>query len=206
MNVSTVRKTMASGHSPFNTRPSLIIKIKDSYNDKAWEEFVHFYQPFIYGVSRKLGVSEADLDDIVQKVILKSWEALPGFEYDSQKGRFKNWLAQITRNIVLTHFRSRQREKKRYESYQKEVDEIDSGFETMIESQWKISIGEIAWNNIKDRFSDSAIQSFDHIKQGHKNKDIAKTLGIDANSVAVYKKRIVSSLQKEVQKLNSHLS
>ncbi len=197
---------MASDHSPFNTRPSLIIKIRDSYNDNAWEEFVHFYQPFIYAVSRNLGVIEADLDDIVQKVILKAWKALPDFEYDNQKGRFKNWLAQITKNVVLTHFRTRQREQKRYESYQKELDGMDTEFESMIESQWKISIGEMAWSNIKGRFSDITIQCFDYIKQGYKNKDIAKTLNMEPNAVAVLKKRIVGSLQEEIQKLNSHLS
>ena len=197
---------MAAENSSFNTRASLIMRVKDSYDDESWEEFVHYYRGFICAVSRNLGVIEKDVDDITQQVILKAWKALPEFEYDSSRGRFKNWLAQMTRNVVLTFFRSRQREQNRYDEFEKQSTGVDSEFDQMIEAQWKLAIGEMAWENIKGRFSEDAVKCFEYIKQGYKNKDIAQTLGIDANTVAVYKKRIISSLQKEILKLDSHLS
>jgi len=191
----------------FETRASLILRLKDNQDGKSWEQFVKSYRPYICAVARGLGVLETDVDDIAQKVILKAWEKLPDFNYDRNIGRFKNWLAQITRNIVMTFQRSLQREHNKLQSLQENSDGLsDIEFEHLFEKQWKITIGEMAWENVKNRFSGEAIKCFELLNEGMKNSEIALKLNLKENTVAVYKKRIISLLQKEIIQLEASLS
>jgi RNA polymerase sigma-70 factor (ECF subfamily) len=53
----------ASADSPV-TRPSLLVRIRDLENQRAWEEFVEIYTPLVYGFGRKAGLQEADATDV----------------------------------------------------------------------------------------------------------------------------------------------
>ena len=191
----------------FETRASLILRLKNTQDEKSWEQFVESYRAYICAVARGLGINEADLDDIAQKVVLKAWEKLPEFDYDQNVGRFKNWLAQITRNIVMTYQRGRAREQNKIQSFQESFAELaEKDFELLFEKQWKITIGEMAWQNIKSRFPEDAVKCFDLLNTGMKNKEISSQLKLKANTVAVYKKRIIGALQKEIIQLEASLN
>ena len=191
----------------FETRESLILRLKNNQDDTSWEQFVVHYRPYICAVARNLGIAEDDIDDIAQQVTLKAWEKLPEFDYNRNFGRFKNWLAQVVRNIVMSYNRGLQREQNKLENFSQNLEEMqDSEFEELAERQWKLTIGEMAWENIKDRFSEDAVSCFELLNAGLKNKEIAARLNLKENTVAVFKKRIVSSLQKEILQLEASLS
>ncbi|MCM8540554.1 MAG: sigma-70 family RNA polymerase sigma factor [Lentisphaeraceae bacterium] len=191
----------------FETRASLIFRLKDKQDEKSWDQFVKSYRPYICAVAIGLGVDNADVDDIAQKVVLKAWEKLPDFDYDRNAGRFKNWLAQIVRNIVMTFQRSQKRERNKIQSLEESSEVLsDVQFERLFEKQWKVTIGELAWQNVKDRFSEEVVQCFSLLNKGLKNNEVAEKLNLKPNTVAVYKKRIVSLLQKEIIQLDASLS
>jgi RNA polymerase sigma-70 factor (ECF subfamily) len=83
------------------TRASLLAKLgADAPSQSAWREFFERYAPAIYRVARFRGLAGPDADDIVQQVMLSMATHLGQFQYDRDRGRFRNWIRTITENKV----------------------------------------------------------------------------------------------------------
>ena len=46
------------------TRPSLLVRMRNARDEWAWGEFVEIYSPLVYGFSRKQGLQDADAVDV----------------------------------------------------------------------------------------------------------------------------------------------
>src|SRR6516165_5686853 len=95
------------GETP-NTRPSLLVRLRDARDDEAWAQFVEVYAPLIYGFARKQGLQDADAADLTQDVLQVVARTVRGFEYDRQQGSFRGWLFTVVRN-KLRNFLTRRR-------------------------------------------------------------------------------------------------
>src|SRR5260221_14604862 len=80
------------------TRPSLLVRIRDTDDKEAWRLFVDLYAPMIYGFARRRGLQDADAADLTQDVFRTV--AVQKLDYDSQRGTFRGWLYTVTRNRV----------------------------------------------------------------------------------------------------------
>ena len=104
----------------YKTRLTLMERLKNSGDEKSWDEFNNVYRRYIYSIVKSMAVEESRIDDLIQDVLLSVWKALPGFEYNNGKGRFSSWLATITVNKVksanLQKSRQINREHKAYEN------------------------------------------------------------------------------------------
>src|SRR5437762_9695656 len=83
------------------TRVSLLVQIRDSKNEAAWQEFVKLYGPVIFGFARKRGLQDADAADLMQDVLRSVSSAIGRLDYDRSQGTFRGWLFTITRNKVF---------------------------------------------------------------------------------------------------------
>lgn len=91
---------MAVSPSP-ETRASLLIRLKDREDQAAWSEFVEIYQPVIRRLALRKGMQTADAEDVAQRVLLSVSRAIPRWEIDPQRGRFRTWLHRVTQNAIL---------------------------------------------------------------------------------------------------------
>ena len=73
-------------HSP-ETRPSLLLRIRDFRDDDAWNQFIELYAPLIYAYLRKRNIQDADAGDLTQDVLSSVTSAANEFTYDP-KARF----------------------------------------------------------------------------------------------------------------------
>ncbi len=80
------------------TRPSLLVRIRDLADQKAWEQFVELYARLVYGFARKRGLQEADASDLTQEVLRAVAAAATRLEYDPGLGSFRAWLYTVTCN------------------------------------------------------------------------------------------------------------
>ena len=71
--------------------------------------------------------------------------------------------------------------------------------------EWKTHIGKMAWENIKDSFSDKVIEAFLMASDGKSTQEISNELGVELNTVNVYRKRVRDRLLKEINILDSEL-
>jgi len=82
------------------THPSLLLRIRDARDARAWSQFVDLYAPLIHEFARKYGLQEADAADVNQEVLGAIAQAVKGLDYDPRLGSFRGWLYTVVRNQV----------------------------------------------------------------------------------------------------------
>lgn len=200
-----------SGEDNWVTRVTLLAKLSDRHDDSAWRDFVAYYRGFIYGLIRRMGLAHHDAEEVVQLVLLKSWDKLPEFEYDPGKGRFRGWLGRVTANAVKNYFRSGNRRPVALENEEGlAIDERDffsteADIERLAEEEWNEYLPKLAWKNISSNFGDKVRQTYVLLGEGRTPEEIGRELGIATGSVYVYKKRIQEKMIPEMRRLEKEL-
>ena len=84
---------MATGNPWPTTWPTLMRRVRDADDHEAWTTLVALYEPLLYRYGRRRGLQDADARDLTQLVLAK----IARFEYHQERGRFRGWLATVTR-------------------------------------------------------------------------------------------------------------
>ena len=193
------------------TRETLIRRVRRQRDQKAWSEFVEYYQGYVYGIARRMGLNHHDAEEIVQTVMLRCWHKLPEFEYDQRQGRFRGWLCTMTGNEVKMLLRRRSQglgrltpeQRTEAQGYLQQVDTNPT--EQLIEREWVSYITTLAWQRIQGEVGAKEKQAFELLSQGKPVETVARTLDLTTSSVYVYKKRVQDRLRREIVRLNNEL-
>lgn len=78
----------------------------------AFERFQERYTPRIRRICRREGLNAIDTEDAIQEIWAKIQDALPQFDHDRQKGRFRSWLNVTSTRHVITMRRKASRRRK----------------------------------------------------------------------------------------------
>ena len=71
--------------------------------------FVDLYTPLVYRFCRKRNLQDADFRDVTQQVLAIIHRTIGKFEYDRERGRFRNWLGAVTAHEISRHQRKDRR-------------------------------------------------------------------------------------------------
>jgi len=99
-----VYKLMGDGllmSSAPETRPSLLIRVRDPADQAAWREFVEIYRPVILRLARQKRMQTADAEDVAQVVLAAVAKAVERREHDPQRAKFRTWLQRVANNAIL---------------------------------------------------------------------------------------------------------
>ncbi len=83
------------------TRPSLLIRVRDHEDRDAWDEFAQIYRPVIMRLAHIRGLQSADAEDLAQRVLMAVARAIPNWEPDPVRAKFRTWLRTIADNAIL---------------------------------------------------------------------------------------------------------
>lgn len=83
------------------TRPSLLVRLKDRTDDQAWFEFMEIYRPVVFRLACRRGLQHADADDLVQQVFSSVARVIDNWKIDPRRGRFRTWLSRVATNAIL---------------------------------------------------------------------------------------------------------
>ncbi len=89
------------------TRASLVLSLKNRSNAEAWSEFHKLYAPLLYRYARDRELSRDDAEEVRDRCLEVVTRKMPTFEYDKEKGGFKNWLRRVADNKVVDFRRKR---------------------------------------------------------------------------------------------------
>ncbi|MCM8530978.1 MAG: sigma-70 family RNA polymerase sigma factor [Lentisphaeraceae bacterium] len=191
------------------TRLTLIQKLQEDCDDKSWEEFIELYKGYVFVIIKSMNFSDSDCHDIMQATFLKVWENVQSFNHRGRNGQFRRWLSKISKNIALTHIQKNKSEEARHtkvymdkqEDFLKAITEPE--IDEIAEKEWASYISNVAWENIKENVNDQQKTILELSMQGKSRVDIAATLGLPLNTISVYKRRVISALQKEIKRLDN---
>jgi len=193
----------------YNTRQTLIQRVKNQHDDPSWEEFAGIYRGYIYTVIRNMGITESDRDELVQQTLIKLWRKLPEIDCE-HSGRFRSWLSTVTKNCVIDFIRKRKREAALQEKAadREKIEQMNAvlpDIDRISEKAWKQHLASMALDNIEPHFSGKAVKVFRLSLQGMEVPKIAAELDIQEATVYRLKTRVKARLIEEVQRLRTEL-
>ena len=84
-----------------DTRASLILRLPDAGDARAWDDFVAVYGPLVYRLARRQGLQPADADDLVQEVLAAVARSVETWLERDDRGPFRAWLLRIAKNLAI---------------------------------------------------------------------------------------------------------
>ena len=188
------------------TRPSLLVRVRDHDDSDAWRQFVEAYTPLIVCFAMKRGLQEADAADLAQEVMQKVAHGITRFEYDPQRGTFRSWLYRITRNALADHVESAQRQiQATGDECNHELLKLETG-DDQLEQHWESEhaahMMQWAMRKLKADFAPNTIAAFERSVLGEeKVADVAKDLGLSVGAVYIAKSRALVRLREIMQEV-----
>ena len=194
----------------YNTRQTLLCKLIDSNDEKSWDDFVKYYEGYIYVVICNFNVDEDTAEDLLQDVLLKIWKSLPKYEYRKGECTFRTWLCLVIKSIVFNHFRKRSTKNQNQNiSHEELLNNLESITEPEIdkiaELEWKSYISNMAWKNVQSEFAPRTVEIFEASLNEIPNNALAEQFDTSESSIRVYKSRVKKVLLKEMARLNEEL-
>lgn len=187
------------------TRKTLLERVKDPYDDLSWDEFYNFYKDYVFVIVVNMGVDQHSAKDLVQEIFVKAWRALPNFDYSAKKGRFRSWIATITKNSVRTKFRDSSR-RPQTDALEGQQFRDDAQVDAIIEVEWKKFVASKALEAVRPEFSDKYIDAFVDMMNGADVVKTARKYDIKESTLHVYKTRIQKRLCREIKRLSYELN
>jgi RNA polymerase sigma factor (sigma-70 family) len=197
-----------------DTRASLIVKIADAQNVRAWEEFAGLYQPVVYRLARRKGFQHADAEELVQEVMLAVARAVEGWVPDPARGRFRDWLHRIARNLML-NFLTR-RKHKVWGTGNTDVERLledgdgrngsrgaeESALSRMYELEYRRAAFHRAAQRVREAVQEGTWQAFWlSTVDDRPIVEVARTLQTSVGSVYIARSRVMARLRAEVGRL-----
>jgi RNA polymerase sigma factor (sigma-70 family) len=190
-----------------DTRPSLLVRLCDPKDERAWTEFTAIYSPLIYRLARRKGFQHADAEDLVQEVLRAVASAVDRWEPDPCKGPFRNWLFRIARNMMLNLVASQHRHPRGTGS-----EEIQWLLETrpspspadsaLFETEYKRQIFRWAAERVRGEFRGTTWAAFwETGVEGKKAQVVAATLGMSIGAVYMAKSRVVARIRQVIEQV-----
>jgi RNA polymerase sigma-70 factor, ECF subfamily len=177
---------------------SLLNRLRDTPGDNdAWRCFDDIYRPLLTSWLRRHGLQNHDLEDLLQEILAVIVRAMPRFQYDSGRGRFRDWLRTILVNRLRQFWRDRQ----------------VGGFQLGVLEQLEDPRADLAqqWDQDHDRhvvgrfleivrrdFSATTWQAFERRMAGEKAASIAAALGLTPNAVHLARSSVLHRLREEM--------
>lgn len=189
-----------------STRITLLARLKRPADANAWQTFVDLYMPLVYRYCRSRGLQDADATDVTQQVLSNVHRAIEAFEYEPQRGRFRDWLGTIALRELIRNQRKDRRPGKGQGAGLGDsiVERLDGPVDSAWLEEFNSHIFAAALQRVRDYFDESTWQAFDLTWLGNvKPQDAA--CRIEKSTAWVYKARfrVLNKLRSEIEFLTN---
>jgi RNA polymerase sigma factor (sigma-70 family) len=187
---------------PPTTRLSLLVRLRDPQDERAWSEFTEVYAPLIYRLARRKGLQDADAADLVQEVLRTVARAVERDAYDPARGSFRAWLFRIARNLTVNHLLSLARQVRGSgdTGVRDLLDEVPAPEDpAAFDAEYRRQLLWWAAEQVRGEFSELTWQAFWQAGvEGRSAQEVADTLRTTAGTVYHCKSRVMARLRKKI--------
>ncbi len=196
--------------SEFRTNLSLIKSVRDGSDVESWRRFHEFYSPLLMRYLRRLGLEEDRANDLVQDVFVRLLQAMPTFQLDSKRGRFRSYLWKLTYSALVDQARRVKTRRHAEEEWVKRFHESSEVESQKVQDELnEINQQQIlkqALPRVHSVTSRTAWACFEQrLLRDRPGSTIAAELGISADAVYVYASRVLKAVRKQCVALADEL-
>ncbi len=186
------------------TRMSLLVRLRNAQDERAWGEFVSLYEPLIQRLAERQGLQESDARDVVQQVLATVSQAIHRWECDPRRGSFRGWLRRITRNLVINYLVHQRRHPRGVGGTDmvRLLDEQPAASDATAEfdREYRMQLFRWAADQVRQQFRPASWQAFWlTCVEGWPIPRAAEHLGLSVGAVYVARSRVVARLRQCVE-------
>lgn len=194
---------MPSDDTQFATRTTtrLLDALRETGNEPAWVHLDARYRPVIIGLARRMGLGNADAEEVAQQTLAEFVRAFREGRYDRAKGRLSSWILGIAHHTISHLMRAARR--------------IGPGLpeiadETALRTIWiderdrAILARALAMLRDEDTLDDRTLLAFDLVAlRGVPVAEAAAQSGMSESQVYVAKSRVAKRLRALIEDLTA---
>lgn len=183
------------------THTTLLERIRDGADAVAWEEFWTRYWRAVFNFAKCRGCSEQTAEEVVQDVMLTVFQNRQVFRYDSAKGRFRDWLGGIVRNLVNQR-RAKPAERVRAEggdgqNLLESAQDPHAPADDVWQQAFEESLLNVLLDLVRREVAPETYQAFELVAlEGVPAAEAAQLTGLTRNAVYLARKRILQRLRE----------
>lgn len=185
------------------TRTSLLLRVRDTTDLAAWDEFVDIYSPLIFRMARRKGLQAADSEDLVQQILMAVSKAIEQRPHDRNRARFRTWLNRVAENAILNALtRSRPDRGTGRTDFVDLVQNHAAPKEdsALLRNERQQEIFRHAAEQIRPEFTEATWQAFWRTAvEGEDCETVARALNRNIGSVYAARSRVMKRLSQKVQ-------
>ncbi len=185
------------------TSLSLLDRLCNHPDAEAWNRLVEVYTPVLHAWLRRYDVlSPADVDDLVQDVLLTLSKEMPQFRPRQQHGAFRAWLRTILVNRLRYFWRSRQHRPQAIggSDFAEQLEQLSDGQSQMSQlwdSEHDRQLMQRLFTLVEPRFAPDTWQAFRRqMVDGMTAETVAAELRMPLHSVYAAKSRVLKALRE----------
>ncbi len=186
------------------TRESLIARMQDHSDGRAWEEFLSIYEPVVLRMAKRRGLQDADANDTAQQIFTSISKSIDRWEPQENGPPFRAWLSTIARNAIT---KTLSRRPKDLASGSTSIAELldcqpaaDAENELLNEARREVL--RCATNQVRSEFSSDTWTAFERTSFDNQSiESVARALGRSTGAIYVARHRVTARLREKVKSL-----
>ena len=193
--------------NPPETRPSLLLRVRDPADREAWAEFSEIYRPVICRLARLKGLQAADAEDLAQQVLISIANAIERWEPEPGRAKFRTWVRRIAQNAILNALTRGAPDKASGDDNDHlllQQSPARTGPDSdLLKTEYRREVFVWAARQIRDEFTEDTWNSFWLTAvAGQEVDDVATQLGRSRGSVYASRSRVMKRLKQMVEEFD----
>ena len=193
--------------NPPETRPSLLLRVRDPADREAWAEFSEIYRPVICRLARLKGLQAADAEDLAQQVLISIANAIERWEPEPGRAKFRTWVRRIVQNAILNALTRGAPDKASGDDNDHlllQQSPARTGPDSdLLKTEYRREVFVWAARQIRDEFTEGTWNSFWLTAvAGREADDVAAQLGRSRGSVYASRSRVMKRLKQMVEEFD----
>jgi len=180
------------------TSATLLFRVRDPADRAAWREFDARYGDLIVRYARRSGLQHCDAEDLRQAVMLRLFKAMPAFQYEPQRGRFRSFLGRIVFNEIVRRGLRPKLDSGGVDENEDLSREPAADADPAWEREWMNHHVRVAMQCVRQTFDRRSVEAFERLLAGQTIEQVAHDLEMSAAGVHKVKQRVRERLRELV--------